>query len=51
MSSTMPQTMRAVVLKKPFEVKVEQVPVPRIQADSDVIIKVQQAGLCGRPSL
>ena len=39
--------MRAVVLKAPYQVKVEQVPYPTLQEPGDVIIKVSQAGLCG----
>ena len=44
---TIPKTMRAVVLKAPFDVKVETIPVPTIQDDTDVLVKVLQAGLCG----
>ena len=42
--------MKAVVLKAPYQVKVEQVPYPTIQEAGDVIIKVSQAGLCGKQS-
>ncbi|BEJ07923.1 hypothetical protein CcaverHIS641_0500080 [Cutaneotrichosporon cavernicola] len=39
--------MKAVVLKGPFDVKVEDRPTPTVQEDTDVIIKVTMAGLCG----
>lgn len=42
-----PETMRGVVIKAPYNVKVETLPVPKLQADTDVLIKVHVAGLCG----
>ena len=45
-----PPTMKAVVLKAPHEIVVEERPTPEIQLDDDVIIKVHLAGLCGKPT-
>lgn len=45
--STKPKTMKAVVLQKAGVVAVEDVPIPRLQKDTDVLIKVHVAGLCG----
>lgn len=39
--------MRAVVFKNVGEVAVEDRPVPTLQLDTDVILKVTVAGLCG----
>jgi len=39
--------MRAAVFKDPFKVVVEDRPMPQIQDDTDVIIKVQLGALCG----
>lgn len=39
--------MKAVILKAPYNVKVEVRPTPELQQDTDVIIKVTMAGLCG----
>lgn len=39
--------MKAVVLRGDFNVKIEDVPVPHVEKDSDVVIKVHLAGLCG----
>ena len=39
--------MKAVVYKAPFQVAVEEVPEPRIQAPNDAIIKVTSANICG----
>ena len=44
----LPSEMKAVVLKEPFKVLVEQRPLPQIQLDTDIIMKVHYAGLCGR---
>ena len=41
-------TMRAVVFKGPFEVALEERPVPKIQSPKDAIIKVINSALCGR---
>jgi threonine dehydrogenase-like Zn-dependent dehydrogenase len=43
----LPSTMRAVVLKKDFEVAVEDRPVPKIQKPTDAILKVTSTALCG----
>ncbi|KAL0767456.1 hypothetical protein CaCOL14_009695 [Colletotrichum acutatum] len=40
-------TMRAVVFNGPQSVSVEQRPIPTIQDDGDVIVKVQATALCG----
>lgn len=45
--SALPATMRAVVINGPFDVKVKEVPVPKLEKDTDVLIKVHLAGLCG----
>ena len=45
--NSIPETMKAVVLKAPFDIKIEQRPTPKIEKCTDVIIKVHQAGLCG----
>jgi hypothetical protein len=37
---SLPQTMRAVVLKGRFKVKVEERQVPRVEEDTDVVMKV-----------
>ena len=41
-------TMQAVVFKGPFEVALEQKPIPKIQDAGDVILKVRYTALCGR---
>ena len=45
---TIPETMRAVILKESYKVAVEDVPTPKIKEDGDVLVKVHLAGLCGR---
>jgi len=40
--------MKAVVFHGPFDVKVEDRPVPTIKDSTDAIVKVETAGLCGR---
>ena len=45
--AALPSTMKAVVLKGNYSVQVEEVPVPELQADSDVLVQVHLAGLCG----
>jgi glutathione-independent formaldehyde dehydrogenase len=39
--------MRAVVYKKPYEVSVEEVPGPRIEAPTDAVVRLTSTGLCG----
>nr|XP_018262019.1 alcohol dehydrogenase [Kwoniella dejecticola CBS 10117]OBR84177.1 alcohol dehydrogenase [Kwoniella dejecticola CBS 10117] len=46
-SSTIPETMQAVIFKDTYKVAVEQVPTPTLQSDGDIILKVHLAGLCG----
>jgi len=48
MTHQLPETMKAVVLKGPFDVVIEERPVPRIKAPTDAVIKVLQSGLCGQ---
>ena len=42
-----PATMRAVVYKGPHEVAVEDKPYPKLQTDTDCILKVTTSALCG----
>ncbi|RSH82824.1 hypothetical protein EHS25_005814 [Saitozyma podzolica] len=42
--------MRGVVLKGAFNVKVERRPVPRVEKDTDAVMRVHLAGLCGGSS-
>lgn len=44
---SLPPTMKAVILKESYRVAVEEVPVPTIKEDGDVLVKVHLAGLCG----
>ncbi|CAO1636211.1 unnamed protein product [Parajaminaea phylloscopi] len=41
------QTMKAVVIKAPHKVVVEERPIPRVQDPTDVVVKVELAALCG----
>ncbi|KAI4846996.1 alcohol dehydrogenase [Aureobasidium sp. EXF-8845] len=43
----MSQTMKAVVFKGPHKVVIEDRPVPKIQEDGDIIVKVEYTALCG----
>lgn len=43
----LPEKMKAVVFHGPHKVAVEERPVPRIQASTDVIVKVRYTALCG----
>ncbi|KAI1337783.1 GroES-like protein [Xylariaceae sp. FL0016] len=43
----LPETMNAVVFEGPYKVSLQQRPVPKIQHDGDIIVKVHAAGLCG----
>lgn len=43
----MPQTMEALVFRGPGEWGLERFPLPRIQADDDVLLKVDRASICG----
>ncbi|RMZ80236.1 hypothetical protein DV738_g2902, partial [Chaetothyriales sp. CBS 135597] len=39
--------MRAVVFKGPFEVQVEDRPIPKVEKPTDAVLKVSSSGLCG----
>lgn len=39
--------MKAVVIKEPYVLALEERPFPQLKADTDVIIKVSTAGICG----
>ena len=39
--------MRAVAYQGPFKVKVEQVPDPKIEQPTDVIVKISTTCMCG----
>lgn len=41
-------TMRAVVFKGPLQVALEDRPIPKIQEQKDIIVKVTYTALCGR---
>ncbi|EFX00301.1 alcohol dehydrogenase [Grosmannia clavigera kw1407] len=41
------KTMKAVVFDGPHKISVQDRPVPQLQADNDVIVKVQATALCG----
>src|SRR3989442_10417495 len=43
----MPQTMEAHVFRAPGEWGLEAFPVPKIQKDDDVLLKVNAASICG----
>ena len=43
----MPQTMEALVFRAPGEWGLEAFPVPKIQKDDDVLLKVNAASICG----
>ncbi|TGJ82667.1 hypothetical protein E0Z10_g6112 [Xylaria hypoxylon] len=43
----LPDIMNAVVFDGPYKVSLQQRPVPKIQNDGDIIVKVLAAGLCG----
>ncbi|CAJ2506901.1 Uu.00g080870.m01.CDS01 [Anthostomella pinea] len=43
----LPTTMNAVVFDGPHKVSLQQRPVPKIQQDGDIIVKVHASGLCG----
>lgn len=46
-STQLPPTCKAVVIKEPYVVEIESVPTPRIKGPNDVVLKVSAAGLCG----
>ncbi|KIM94011.1 hypothetical protein OIDMADRAFT_60852 [Oidiodendron maius Zn] len=43
----LPDTMTAVIFDGPGKVSVQERPVPKIQHDGDILVKVHAAGLCG----
>lgn len=43
----LPDTMKAVVLEAPFKVAVKDVPTPKIEKPTDIVIQTTVAGLCG----
>ncbi|RSH84927.1 uncharacterized protein EHS24_006474 [Apiotrichum porosum] len=47
MSLSIPPTMKALVIKAPFKIAVEERPTPRIVDANDAIVRVHQSGLCG----
>ena len=47
MSSTQTETMKAVNYQGAFKVKVEEVPMPKIEHPDDIIVKVTTAAICG----
>ncbi|MEN8674059.1 alcohol dehydrogenase catalytic domain-containing protein [Nocardioides sp.] len=40
-------TMKAAVLRKPFELVLDEVPVPQITEPTDVLLKVEMTAICG----
>lgn len=40
--------MRAVIFKGPHKIAVEERPVPKIQGQTDIVVKVIYSALCGR---
>lgn len=47
MTTALPETMKAVVFHGARDVRVEDQPTPKIENDSDAIIKIKSAALCG----
>ncbi len=41
-------SMKAVVIKEPYKVVVEDRPIPECQNPTDAVVKVSASGLCGR---
>lgn len=41
-------TMKAVIFKGPHKVEIEDRPIPKIQDDGDIIVRVEYTALCGR---
>jgi len=39
--------MKAVIVNKPFDLTISEIPVPEIENDTDVVIKVTFGGICG----
>ena len=48
MNTTPPLTMQGVVYNGiPHQVSVAELPIPTLEADTDVIVKIKIAGICG----
>jgi 2-desacetyl-2-hydroxyethyl bacteriochlorophyllide A dehydrogenase len=43
----MPDTMRAAVLRAPHVVEVAELPVPEVNAPTDILLKVERTAICG----
>ncbi len=41
------QTMQAVIFNGPFNVSIGQRPIPKLQAETDIIVEVSYTALCG----
>ncbi|MGA2502514.1 MAG: zinc-binding dehydrogenase [Anaerolineales bacterium] len=41
------ESSRVAFIRAPFEVKIEEVPIPTLQNDGDVLVRVQAVGICG----
>lgn len=46
MNPSLPRTMRAAVMQKPYQISIEEIPVPEISSD-EVLVKVMAVGICG----
>jgi len=46
-SIVLQMSMKAVVYQKPFTLKVEQVPKPKIEHPDDIIVKITTSAICG----
>ncbi|KAH6649191.1 chaperonin 10-like protein [Truncatella angustata] len=44
---TLPLTMKAVVFDRPYKVSIQDRPVPRVQDDGDIVVKVEATAICG----
>jgi len=44
---SVPQTMKAAVLHAINDIRIEDVPAPRIEHDDDVLIRIRSVGVCG----
>lgn len=43
---TIPETMKAAVMQKTFDITIEELPVPKVSGD-EVLVKVMAVGICG----
>jgi len=41
------ETMKALVFKEPWEINLEEVPVPQVHEKNQVLIKIAECGICG----